>query len=250
MNSFYKQLAPMYHLLYPDWDAAIETQGRMLTDIIGKEWNQATKKVLDVSCGIGTQSLALAALGLDVTASDLSPEAVERAKKEAETRDLTIKFSVCDMKKAHECHGTGYDLVLCAGNALPHLLSDAEILKGLESMFACLEPGGGCLISMRQYDQEKRGTGIFKPFGVRDVGNRRYVIFQIWDFIGERYKLSMYFLEENHETGESFTHVMRSEYYAISPDRVLDLMSQAGFDRVRRLDYYLEHGAILVGTRK
>ena len=240
----------MYHLLYPDWDAAIETQGQMLWDIIGKEWNQATKKVLDVSCGIGTQSLALAALGLDVTASDLSPEAVERAKKEAETRDLKIKFSVCDMKKAHECHGTGYDLVLCAGNALPHLLSDDEILEALESMLSCLEPGGGCLITMRQYDQEKRGTGLFKPMGVRDVDSRRYVIFQIWDFFDERYKLTMYFIEEDFETGESATHVMRSEYYAISPNKVLDLMSRAGFDHVRRLDYGLEHGAILVGTRR
>ena len=36
MNWFYKQLAPMYHLLYPDWDVASETQGRMLRDIIGK----------------------------------------------------------------------------------------------------------------------------------------------------------------------------------------------------------------------
>ena len=240
----------MYHLLYPDWDAAIDTQGQMLSDIIGKEWKQATKKVLDVSCGIGTQTLALAALGLDVTASDLSPEAVERARKEAETRDLTIKFSVCDMKKAHECHGTGYDLVLCAGNSLPHLMSDDEILEALEAMFSCLEPGGGCLIAMRQYDQEKRGTGILKPFGVRDVENRRYVIFQVWDFVDEQYKLSMYFLEENLDTGESYTHVMRSEYYAINPDKVLELMSRAGFDRVRRLDDYLEHGAILVGTRK
>ena len=53
MNSFYKQLAPMYHLLYPDWDAAIEKQGRMFSDIIEKEWNRPTQKVLDVACGTG-----------------------------------------------------------------------------------------------------------------------------------------------------------------------------------------------------
>lgn len=250
MNTFYKQLAPKYHLLYPDWNAAIDNQSRMLGEIIGKEWNRATKKVLDVACGIGTQSLALAALGLDVTASDLSPEAVARAKKEAEQRGLPIAFSVCDMKKAHACHGTGYDLVICAGNALPHLMSDDEILEALESMYSCLKPGGGCLITMRQYDLEKRGTGIFKPMGVRDVDSRRYVIFQVWDFVGERYRLTMYFVEEDLETGESATHVMRSEYYAINPNKVVDLMSRAGFDQVRRLDYGVEYPAILVGTRR
>lgn len=51
------------------------------------------------------------------------------------------------------------------------------------------------------------------------------------------------------QTGEITTQVMRSEYYAISPDKILDLMGQAGLKRVQRLDNGVEHPAILVGTR-
>jgi SAM-dependent methyltransferase len=249
MNSFYKQLTPLFHLVYKDWHATIEAHGKMLAEIIDSQWGSSKTRILDVSCGIGTQSLALATRGFDVTASDLSPDVVARAKREARARDLEIEFSVCDMREAHLEHGGGFDVVLCAGNALPHLLNDDEILKALRSMYACLDPGGGCIITMRQYDREERGTGIFKPFGVREEAGSRFIIFQVWDFVGERYKFAMYFLEEHMETGEITTHVMRSEYYAISPEKILILMQRAGFDRVQRLDDGVTHPAILVGTR-
>ena len=102
---------------------------------------------------------------------------------------------------------------------------------------------------MRQYDQEERGTGLLKPFRVRDEDGRRYIIFQVWDFIGERYKFSMYLIEEHMPSGEITPHVMRSEYYAISPVKVLGLMKHAGFKKVKRLDDGVTHPAILVGTR-
>lgn len=80
MSSFYKQLTPFFHLIYEDWNATIEAHGRMLAHIIDSEWGTSKHKILDVACGIGTQSLALAARGLNVTASDLSPEAVSPEK--------------------------------------------------------------------------------------------------------------------------------------------------------------------------
>lgn len=249
MKGFYKQLAPLYHLIYEDWDAAIQAQGELLGEIIRQEWGSSAQRLLDVSCGIGTQSLALAARGFAVTASDLSPDAVKRARREAQTRHLEIQFSVCDMRDANTHHGNGFDVVFSAGNSLPHLLNDAEILKALQAMYACSRPGGGCLITMRPYDREERGTGLLKPFGVREEQGRRYIIFQVWDFKGERYDFSMYFIEEDKETGAVKTHAMRSTYYAISPAKVLELMRQAGFTRLRRLDDRADHPAILVGTR-
>lgn len=249
-SEFYAKLTPFFHLIYEDWEASMNFQGDLLTDIIQAECGPSVKSILDVSCGIGTQSIALARRGFEVTASDLSPEAVARAKKEAQARDLQISFSVCDMRAVHSHHGGGFDVVICAGNAIPHLLSDSEILTALGEMLACLRPGGGCLITMRQYDQEERGTGIFKPFGVREEGDKRYIIFQVWDFEGEQYAFSMYFIEEDQRSGELETHVMRSRYYAISPGHLLELMDQAGFVDLKRLDDGWSHGANLVGTKK
>lgn len=249
MSDFYTQLTPFYHLVHEDWEASVVAHGEQLDEIIRDAWGNSVATVLDVSCGIGTQSLGLASRGYRVTASDLSPAAVGRARKEAAARGLDISFSVCDMRAAHTHHGGGFDVVISAGNSIPHLLSDEEILEALRAMAACLRPHGGCILTIRQYDQEARGSGIFKPFGVRDEGDRRYVIFQVWDFEGEQYAFSMYFLQEDRRTGSVETHVMRSRYYAISPDHLAQLMVQAGFVDVRRLDDRISHPAIVIGTK-
>jgi SAM-dependent methyltransferase len=246
---FYDQLSPFYHLIYEDWEASIAWQAERLSRIIRAQWGERVASVLDVSCGIGTQSLGLARLGFQVTASDLSPEAIARAQKEAEARNLPIPFSVCDMREAFRHHGGGFDMVLSCDNSVPHLLSDEAILHALQAMYACLRPGGGCLLTIRAYDKEARGRGIVKPYGIREDGSKRFLIFQVWDFEGEQYALSMYFIEEDMQSGVAKTHVMRSRYYAISPHHLLELMEQGGFAEVRRLDDVF-YQPVLVGTKK
>lgn len=249
MSAFYDQLSPFYHLIYPDWEAGIAWQAECLKDIIQSQWGSEAKSILDVSCGIGTQSLGLAALGFDVKASDLSPEAVARAKEEANARGLEIHFSVCDMREADRHHGGGFDVVLSADNSVPHLLSDEEILIALRAMYTCLRPGGGCIISLRAYDKEERGRGLVKPYGVREVEGKRYLIWQVWDFEEEQYALSMYFIEDDQKSGAAKTHVMRSRYYAITPDHLLGLMEEAGFEDAAQLDEVFFQ-PVLVGTKK
>lgn len=245
---FYDQLSPFYHLIYDDWEASIAWQAERLSHVIRVHWGERVTSVLDVSCGIGTQALGLARLGFQVTASDLSPEAIARARHEAQARHLPIPFSVCDMRAAFRHHGGGFDLVLSCDNAVPHLLSDADILDALRAMYACLTPGGGCLVTVRAYDTEARGRGIVKPYGLREVGSKRLLLFQVWDFEGEQYALSLYCIEDDLQSGITTTHVMRSRYYAISPDHLGELMARAGFAEVKRLDDVF-YQPVLLGTR-
>ena len=55
-DGFYDELAPLYHLIYPDWAASVVHQGKQLSALIEAEW-PGSRKVLDLSCGIGTQSI-------------------------------------------------------------------------------------------------------------------------------------------------------------------------------------------------
>jgi len=59
VTDFYDELAPIYHLIHQDWNASIHLQGEQLSSLIGNEW-PGSRRVLDISCGIGTQALALA----------------------------------------------------------------------------------------------------------------------------------------------------------------------------------------------
>lgn len=66
MVYFYDELAPLYHLIFKDWNNSIERQGEQLTTIIRNQW-PGSRTVLDVSCGIGTQAIGLAKNGFRVT---------------------------------------------------------------------------------------------------------------------------------------------------------------------------------------
>jgi SAM-dependent methyltransferase len=248
MDDFYDRLALLYDLIFVDWDASMEQQAGQLVAIIGERWGADVRTILDVASGIGTQSMGLAKKGFAVTASDLSSGAVERAKVEARQRGVEIDFSDCDMRAAYAHHRRQFDVVIACDNSIPHLLSDDEILLTLRQMHDCTRPGGGCLVTVRDYDREERDTGLVKPYGVRDRDGKRYVIFQVWDFAGDIYDLAMYFVVDDGGI-QPETQVMRSKYYAIGTHRLMELMQQAGFGVVERLDGRF-HQPLLVGNRE
>ena len=189
----------------------MEWQADSLAGIITQQWGEHVETILDVSCGIGTQAIGLTRKGFHVIASDLSERAIERARMEASARNLDIAFSVGDMRDAYKHHRAQFDVVISCDNSVVNLLSENDIHEALKEMCACTRPDGGCLISMRDYDKEERGQGLLKLYGVREDGNRRYVVFQVWDFDGDQYDLSMYFVEDDLSSGTTKTHVMRSE---------------------------------------
>lgn len=231
---FYDALAPVYHLVFPDWDASIQAQGAALEAVIRAEAAGA-RTVLDVAAGIGTQSLGLAARGYDVTASDLSPGAVRRLRDEAARRGLSIDARTADMRDAWDAHGRAFDVVLCADNALPHLLTDDDILLALRAMRRCTAPGGICLVSIRDYDAIDLRTARVHPHGVREADGARWVLLQVWAPDPPLYETSFYVIEDRGADGVE-TRVMRALYYALPVARLVELMGEAGFDDVRRLD--------------
>jgi SAM-dependent methyltransferase len=245
---FYDSLAPLYHLVYPDWERSIESQSAALAAIIRRQWGDSIRTILDVSCGIGTQAIGLARLGYSVTGSDLSPQAIERAFAESRRHHVPMSFSICDMRNAYIHHQKQFDVVISCDNSITHLLSDDQIELALKQLRLCTRPGGGCLLTVRDYDKEERGTGLVKPYGVRTSGKSRYVVFQVWDFTGDIYDLAMYFVEDDGMSEISQAHVFRARYYAISPNHLLGLMENAGFTRVERLDAGF-YQPVLIGTR-
>jgi SAM-dependent methyltransferase len=247
-RAFYDQLAPFYHLIYQDWDASIARQAAALDGIIKEHWGGGVTTVLDVACGVGTQALGLASLGYAVTASDLSLGEVERARREAAARGLRVDLSVADMLEAHDHHKAQFDLVIACDNAVPHLLSDADLLRAFQQFYRCARPGGGCLITVRDYEKEERAGSHVKPYGLRVEGNTKYLVFQVWEFTGEIYDLAMYFVEDK-GGADCTTHVMRTRYYAVGIGALMDLLSQAGFADIQRIDGRFFQ-PVIVGTRK
>ena len=235
-TDFYDTLTPYYHLIYADWEASMERQSGALDAIIRSRGGPHLKSVLDVACGIGTQSLGLAKLGYNVTGSDSSPSAVARAQREAGIRGLSVQFSVADMRHAYVHYQREFDVVLACDNAIPHLLSDAEILVALEQFYRSLAPGGLCLLSVRDYATMDMTTPVqLHPYAVRHEAEVRYVLFQVWELHQPLYETTFYVLE--HCAGAPPRALAaQATYYAVPIATLIRLMEQAGFSDVSRLD--------------
>ena len=139
------------------------------------------------------------------------------------------------MRAPHYHRRRDFDVVLCADNSLPHLLSDQEITEALGHFLGALKPGGLCLISVRDYAALERGGIRVKPHGIRSEKGTRWILFQLWEWRGSIYDLQFYFVADNGQS-PCLTHVLRSSYYAVSIEHLIRLMVSVGFEQVQRID--------------
>jgi SAM-dependent methyltransferase len=232
-TDLYDSLAPFYHLLFEDWEASIERQAAALDALIRSRWGRAELPVLDVAAGIGTQSLGLAALGYRVRASDRSRGAVARARTEAAHRQLCLPVCVADLTTLpYRAESAG--LVLAADNSLPHLLTDAALRLALHECFRCLRPGGGLLVTVRDYGSPPlTGTIERKPYGWRRWGREEFFVSQEWRWDGPCYDFR---ITASRGADGPAVHEFAGRYYAISVSALEALCREVGFHDVQRED--------------
>ncbi|MEV7928640.1 MULTISPECIES: class I SAM-dependent methyltransferase [unclassified Kitasatospora] len=233
VGRFYDEFAAGYHLLYPDWDASVARQGASLDALIRAGLGDRPVDVLDCACGIGTQSLGLAALGHRVTGTDLSPASAARAAAEAARRGLRLPTAAADMRRLPFADAR-FDVVVCADNALPHLLTPEDVRTALTEMRRVLRPCGLLLLTTRPYDDLRRSRPASTPPQTSERDGLRSVIFQLWHWHedGERYDLELFRLTPD-ATGHWQTDIRRSTYWALTQSQLTTLASEAGFTASR-----------------
>ncbi|MFE4329382.1 class I SAM-dependent methyltransferase [Streptomyces sp. NPDC056831] len=225
---FYDELAADYHLVYANWDAGMAQQGQALNSVIRARLGNAPASVLDCSCGIGTQAIALALCGHRVTGTDISSSAVRRAGREASSREVHLPVAAADMRRLPFA-GHRFDVVVCADNSLPHLLTEEDVHAALAEMRRVLRPGGLLVISTRPYDEILRTRPVSTSPQLTSTPTGRTITFQLWDWHndGERYDLEHFQLIPD---GEGWrVHVRRSTYWALARQQLADSVTEAGF---------------------
>jgi len=100
-------------------------------------------RIVDVPCGSGRHSLALAARGHVVTGIDISTEAITHARWAAADAGLDIEFAVADMRDI--LRGNLFDAAICMGNSFGYLEIDG-VREFLAGVAAVVRPGGGLVI--------------------------------------------------------------------------------------------------------
>lgn len=98
---------------------------------------------LDLACGTGSLTLALAQRGIDVFGVDLSSEMLTQAKDKAYEADKEILFLQQDMQKLN-LYGK-VDTVICALDSINHLKNLEQVRKTFERVYFSLN-SHGCFV--------------------------------------------------------------------------------------------------------
>lgn len=96
--------------------------------------------VLDLGCGTGRVSLAMARAGAAVTGLDHAPAMLDLARRKARKAGLRVAWVLGDMRRLRE-RGR-FALVVGPFSALQHILTDTDLRAVLRGVRRCLRPGG------------------------------------------------------------------------------------------------------------
>ncbi len=117
------------------------------------------RRALDLACGTGAASLALAAAGAEVVGVDRAPSMLAIARARARDRGLPVRFLEADLRflpiaaGGAAARGAGedepvalqpasFDLATCLYDSLNYLTGDGELAAALTGAAALLAPGG------------------------------------------------------------------------------------------------------------
>jgi SAM-dependent methyltransferase len=151
--SFFRRLSfGLWYMRRPPWDSRI-----VPPEVEEFLHSHDPARALDLGCGTGTSSLALARAGWTVTGVDFIPRAINIAKQKMKQAGLKIDFRVGDVSRLHGVRGP-FELVLDIGCF--HGLSAAQKTRYLEGLEDLIAPGGTWLLYGFFNADESPGPGF------------------------------------------------------------------------------------------
>ena len=228
-QTFYDNLATQYDKLFLDWQAATQKQAVILQKLFQKNGFEKTARILDCACGIGTQAIGLAALGYQVTASDISDGELAEAIARAEKNQVQIRFEHADFCALSETFSEQFDIVIAMDNALPHMLSKNALESAVKSIVGQLTVNGMFVASIRDYDALLETKPPYSPPYIHKTDKGQRVSFQTWNWNDDHYKLIQYIIDDQ-ETME--ISKFECEYRATCREELTNLLLSNGCSKV------------------
>jgi SAM-dependent methyltransferase len=231
-QTFYDSLASQYDKLFLDWTATTHEQAVILDRIFRDNGFDSSASVLDCACGIGTQSIGLAALGYRMTASDISDTELAEAAKRAAENKVSIRFEHADFCALSDTFPETFDIIICMDNALPHMLSHDALASAIMSITGRMKKDGIFVASIRDYDALLCSKPPYSPPYIHKTAEGQRVSFQTWTWEDDRYKLIQYIIDDGEMLQAS---KFECEYRATRRAEITDLLLASGCSEVNWL---------------
>lgn len=149
----------------------------------------AGRDVLDLCCGPGRFSVALARHGYRVTGVDRSPFLLARAREHAASEQLEVEWVHEDMRRF--VRPNGFDLVLNLFTSFGYFDDKEDDLLVLQRIFESLRPGGALVLETLS---KERLAKVFQPVTCEEQPDgtlliQRHEVFDDWTRIRNEWLL-------------------------------------------------------------
>lgn len=136
MNKNYEKFVSVYDAIMDDslYDLWTDFSLRHLPKSKDK------KKLLELACGTGIQSVRFAQAGFEVTGLDLSQEMLDVAEKRAASAKVKVDFlqgNMLDLSRAGK-----YDFVTCYSDSICYMQDEVEVGDVFKEVYNALNDGG------------------------------------------------------------------------------------------------------------
>ena len=133
-----------------DWDSRLKREMPFILSLLE---NVENPRVLDIACGSGRHSVALASHGAEVVGVDYSRSMIQAAEKHAADANVAPEFIVGEMESVKKTVEGPFDLVICLGNSLA-LTNDINSVKQVvKDIFSLLGDGGSFVAQVLNFEE-------------------------------------------------------------------------------------------------
>ena len=189
--------------------------------------------ILDSACGTGMHAIALAKQGHMVSAADLFPQMILKGKENARQAGVEVHFAVAGFGEMAQVFGRDqFDLLLCLGNSLPHVLSERELLNALHDFASVLRKDGMLFIQNRNFDAVIKQQARWMDKQVHQEDEMEWIFHRFYDFLPDgliRFNIATL----KHETGSDWkagvtSTLLRPQLH----DDLVNQLKQVGFQNI------------------
>ena len=227
-----------------DWDRRLAREIPFIVSRLGKPEG---KRVLDLACGTGRHSAALAQQGAEVVGIDNSESMLSRAKEHASSIGVTPKFIRGDMSEFKSLTTDQFDLVICLGNSLA-LLDNFTVLETvLSDIHQSLVEDGVLITQVLNFEEIHRTGFRFFPQKGGSLGTGENVVFsRFYDHTDPPNSSTLIMTAQIKKDGEWNSLISTQKVLNLNSDVMIRYLAQAGFQETRFFSDYSE--SLFVGS--
>ena len=215
---------------FVNWEQRLDREMPFLESHLA---SHGARRVLDVACGTGHHTIALAQRGYEVVGTDISEGMVRQARQNAESAGASAVFHRAGFGHLREAVKEPFDALLCLGNSLPSVLSEEALIVALADMAGMLVPGGLIVIQNLNYDRVWPRRERFMPLQTYQQGEEEWLFFRFVDFHQETLTFNMVVL---HRDGEMWNY--DAEATELRPLLSKDLNRLLERSGLKNVDFY------------